>query len=77
MKKVSQALVILAGVCLLAAVLYKLGALPHNFLGTVPSSWLQLAQTLFLGAIAVKCFRRCCCKDGHKDGEQKGEPCCK
>jgi len=72
MKKVSQALVILAGVSLLAAVLYKLGALPHNFLGTVPSSWLQLAQVFSIAAIAVKyCFRTW---DGaHKDGG----PCCK
>lgn len=76
MKKVSQALVILAGVSLLVAILYKLGVLPHGFLGTVPTSWLEFAQTMFLGAIAVKCFCKCC-KGHHKDGEQKDEPCCK
>jgi hypothetical protein len=76
MKKISLACIILAGASLLAAIVFKLGWLPANFLGTVPSSWLQLAQVFLLAAIALKCHRRCRCKD--KDGEKKdGEPCCK
>jgi hypothetical protein len=77
MKKISLTLIILAGISLLLAVAFKLSWLPRDFLGTVPSSWLQLAQLFLVAAIAVKCCcRRCKCEK--KDGEKKdGDSCCK
>ena len=77
MKNISLVCINLAGISLLVGILFKLGAM-HNFLGTVPSSWIQLAQLLLVAAIALKC---CChrhCKCETKDSAKKdGEPCCK
>jgi hypothetical protein len=78
MKHISLVCILLAGISLLAGVIFKLGWLPASFLGTVPSTWVQLAQLFLVAAIALRCccHHHCKCKD--KDGEKKdGQPCCK
>jgi len=59
MKKTMVCLMVLAGLSLLAGILMKFGIVPKYFLGTVPSTYVQLTQVFLLGAIAVKC----CCGD--------------
>ena len=77
MKNISLVCIILAGISLLVGILFKLGAM-HNFLGTVPSSWVQLCQLFLVASIALKCCCRHHCKCETKDGEKKdGDPCCK
>ncbi|MBI4726494.1 hypothetical protein HY768_04605 [candidate division TA06 bacterium] len=53
MKKTSMAFSMLAGLSFLGAILFKLNVLPRNFLNTVPSSYIQLAQLFLLAAIAL------------------------
>ncbi|MDI6739887.1 MAG: hypothetical protein QME74_05935 [Candidatus Edwardsbacteria bacterium] len=61
MKKTTLAFIVLAGLSLLVGIIFKLGALPKNFMNTAPSSYVGLAQVFLLAAIALKC---CCGKKG-------------
>ena len=67
MKKVSSAMLVLAGLSLLEAVVMKMAGTTHGLFGTVPSSYLELTKIFLLASIALKC---CCCDC---KGEKKAE----
>jgi len=62
MKKTMVCLMTLAGLSLLAGILMKLHITSGHILGTVPSSWVQLAIVFLLGAIAAGVYGGDCCK---------------
>ncbi len=66
MKKTMLAMLILAGLSLLAAAGLKIAGMTHGILGTVPSSYLQLTQIFLLAAIAFGIYRHGCCKKEDK-----------
>lgn len=64
MKKVSVAMMILAGASLLLGVAMKLHIVPGHIMGTVPSSWVQMTMVFLLAAIAFGVCGHDCCKKG-------------
>jgi hypothetical protein len=64
MKKVSLAMMILAGLSLLVALAIKLGGMTHGIMGTVPSSYLEMTKIFLLAAIAFGVCGHDCCKKG-------------
>ncbi|MBI4726586.1 hypothetical protein HY768_05100 [candidate division TA06 bacterium] len=65
MKKISLAMLVLAGLSLLVGIVSKVGILPNEFLDIRHHTYIDLAQLFLIAAIALKY----CCKKCEKKGE--------
>ena len=62
MKKTMLCLLILAGLSLLVGIVLKATGMTHGFMGTVPSSYLEMTKIFLLAAIAAGVYVGDCCK---------------